>query len=110
MTVVLDRAALLLPVLGVGDGTVEGEDAVPEVPGLGVPELGVGVPEVADAEDVGLAGVDPDGVAAGLDGCVAGCREEWPLNELPSTGLPTASWNTMMAATTMMKNPAAMPP
>jgi hypothetical protein len=54
--------------------------------------------------------VDPDGVAAGLDGCVAGCREEWPLNELPSTGLPTASWNTTMAATTMTKNPAAMPP
>jgi hypothetical protein len=112
VTVVVDRAALLLPVLGVGDGTVEGEDAVPEVPGLGVPELGVGVPEVADAEDVGLAGVDPDGVDGGvLDGClVCCCREEWPLNELPSTCLPTASWNTMMAATTMTKNPAAMPP
>jgi hypothetical protein len=99
-----------LPVLGVGDGTDEGEDAVPEVPGLGVPELGVGVPEAVDAEDVGLAGVEPVGVAGGVLGeCVAGRREEWPLIG-PSTGLPTASWNTMMAATTMTKNPAAMPP
>jgi hypothetical protein len=110
---VVDLAAPLLPVLGVGDGTVEGEDAVPEVPGVGVCEVGVGVPEVGDAEDVGLAGVDPVGVADGvLDGCVVCCCwcEVWPLNELPSTGLPTTSWNTMMPAMTMMKNTAAMPP
>ena len=101
--------AALLPVLGVGDGTVEGEDAVPEVPGLGVPEVGVGVPE---ADDVGLAGVDPVGVADGvLDGCVVCCcRVEWPLNELPSGGLPTASWTTMMPVMTMTKNIAAIPP
>ena len=67
----MDLAAALLPVLGVGDGTVEGEDAGPELPGVGVPEVGVGVPEVDDAEDVGLADVDPVGVADGvLDGCV----------------------------------------
>jgi hypothetical protein len=91
VTVVVDLAAPLLPVLGVGDGTVEGEDAVPEVPGLGVPELDVGVPAPVDAEDVGLAGVDPVGVADGvLDGCVVGC-EECVLDGLPSTGLPTAS-------------------
>lgn len=46
----MDLAAALLPVLGVGDGTVEGEDAVPELPGVGVPEVGVGVPEAGDAE------------------------------------------------------------
>ncbi len=110
MTVVVDLAAPLLPVLGVGDGTVEGEDAVPEVPGLGVPELDVGVPAPVDAEDVGLAGVDPVGVACGVLGeCVACCRAE-RLSGLLSGGLPTASWNTMMAATTMTKNPAAMPP
>jgi hypothetical protein len=111
VTSVVDLTAPLLPVLGVGDGTVEGEDAVPEVPGLGVPELGVGVPEAVDAEDVGLAGVDPVGVAGGVLGeCVAGwCPEEGPLI-LPSTGLPTMSWNTMMAPTTTAKNSAAMPP
>jgi hypothetical protein len=111
---VVDLAAPLLPVLGVGDGTVEGEDAVPDAPGVGVPEVGVGVPEVGDAEDVGLADVDPVGVDDGvLDGCVVCCccgREVWPLNELPSGGLPTASWTTMMPAMTMTKNPAAMPP
>ena len=100
-------AAPLLPVLGVGDGTVEG-DAEPDVPGVGVPEVGVGVPE---AEDVGLADVDPVGVADGvLDGCVVCCcREVWPTGLL-SGGLPTASWNTMMPAMTMTKNTAAMPP
>jgi hypothetical protein len=108
----VDRAAALLPVLGVGDGTVEGEDAVPELPGVGVPEVGVGVPEAGDAEDVGLAGVDPVGVADGvLDGCVVCCcREVWPPAGLPSTGLPTASWTTMMPAMTMTNNTAAMPP
>jgi hypothetical protein len=107
----VDRAAALLPVLGVGDGTVEGEDAVPEEPGVGVPEVSVGVAEADDAEDVGLADVDPVGVADGvLDGCVVCCcREVWPTGLL-SGGLPTASWNTTMAATTMTKNPAAMPP
>ena len=44
MGVGVDLAAALLPVLGVGDGTVEGEDAGPEVPGVGVPEAGVGDP------------------------------------------------------------------
>ena len=107
-----DLAAPLLPVLGVGDGTVEGEDEVPEEPGVGVPEVGVGVPEAGDAEDVGLAGVDPVGVADGvLDGCVVFCccREVWSLYELPSGGLPTASWNTTRPATAMTKNTAAMP-
>jgi hypothetical protein len=53
-------------VLGVGDGTVEGEDAVPELPG-------VGVPDVDADEDVGVADVDPDGVADGVaDGVLAG--------------------------------------
>ena len=76
MTRVVDLAAPLVPVLGVGDGTVEGEEAVPEVPGLGVPELGVGVPEAVDADGVGLAGVELAGVAGGVLGaCVAGCRE-----------------------------------
>jgi hypothetical protein len=105
-------AAPLLPVLGVGDGTVEGEDDVPEEPGVGVPEVGVGATEVDDAEDVGLADVDPLGVADGvLDGCVTGCcREVSRLAGLLSGGLPTASWNTMMPAMTMMKIPAAMPP
>jgi hypothetical protein len=107
----VDLAAALLPVLGVGDGTVEGEDAVPELPGVGVPEVGVGVPEAVDAEDVGLAGVDLVGVADGvLDGCVCCCREVWPLTGLLSGGLPTASWTTMMPAMTMTKNSAAMPP
>jgi hypothetical protein len=109
----MDLAAPLLPVLGVGDGTVEGEDDVPEAPGVGVPEVGVGVPEVGDAEDVGLAGVDPVGVADGvLDGCVVCCcgREGRPLAGLLSGCLPTASWNTMMPPMTMMKIPAAMPP
>jgi hypothetical protein len=108
----VDRAAALLPVLGVGDGTVEGEDAVPEEPGVGVPEVGVGVPEADDAEDVGLADVDPVGVADGvLDGCVVSCccREAWPTG-LPSGGLPRASWNTMMPAMTMTKSTAATPP
>lgn len=107
----MDLAAALLPVLGVGDGTVEGEDAVPELPGVGVPEDGVGVPEAGDAEDVGLADVDPVGVADGvLDGCVVCCcREVWPTG-LPSGGLPRASWNTMMPAMTTTKNTAAMPP
>jgi hypothetical protein len=103
----VDLAAPLLPVLGVGDGTVEGEDAVPEVPGVGVPEVG-------DAEDVGLADVDPVGVADGvLDGCVVCCCcgcEVRPLAGLLSGGLPTASWNTMMPAMTMIKNTAAVPP
>jgi hypothetical protein len=105
------RAAPLLPALGVGDGTVEGEDDVPEVPGVGVCEaVGVGVPEDG-AEDVGLAGADPDGVADGvLDGCVrCCCRAAWPTG-LPSGGLPTASWNATMPPMTMTKNPAAMPP
>ena len=109
----VDLAAPLLPVLGVGDGTVEGEDDVPELPGVGVPEVGVGVPEVGDAEDVGLADVDPVGVVDGLlDGCVVCCccGRERPLAGLLSGGLPTASWNTMMLPMTMMKIPAAMPP
>ena len=108
----MDLSAAPLPVLGVGDGTVEGEDAGPEVPGDGVPEAGVGVPEVCDAEDVGLAGVDPVGVADGvLDECVVRCccRVVWPTG-LPSGGLPTASWNTTMPVMTTMKSPAAMPP
>jgi hypothetical protein len=110
VTSVADLAAPLLPVLGVGDGTVDGEDAVPEVPGLGV-EVGVGVPEAADAEDVGLAGLDPVGVAGGvLGGCVAVCCRAERLSGLLSGGVPTASWNTTIAATTMTKNPAAMPP
>ncbi len=110
MTSVADLAAPLLPVLGVGDGTVDGEDAVPEVPGLGVEE-GVGVPEAVAAEDVGLAGVDPVGVADGvLDGCVVCCCRAERLSGLLSGALPTASWNTTMAVTTMTKNPAAMPP
>jgi len=110
VTSVVDLTALLLPVLGVGDGTVEGEDAVPEVPGLGVPELGVGVPE--DAEDVGLAVADPVGAADGVldGGAVCRCREVWPPDGELSGGLPTASWNTMMAATTTTKNSAAVPP
>ena len=101
-------AAPLLPVLGVGDGTVEG-DAEPDVPGVGVPEVGVGVPE---AGDVGLADVDPVGVADGvLDGCVVlcCCRAAWPTGLL-SGGLPTASWNTTMPAMTTANSPAAMPP
>jgi hypothetical protein len=109
----MDLAAPLLPVLGVGDGTVEGEDDVPEAPGVGVPEVGVGVPEVGDAEDVGLADVDPVGVDDGvLDGCVVCCccGCERPLAGLLSGCLPTASWNTMMPPMTMMKIPAAMPP
>ena len=109
----MDLAAPLLPVLGVGDGSVEGEDAVPEVPGVGVPEVGVGVPEAGEAEDVGLAGVDPVGVADGvLVGCVVCrccCRAAWPTGLL-SGGLPTASWTTMMPAMTMTKNIPAMPP
>ena len=110
----VDLAAPLLPVLGVGDGSVEGEDAVPEAPGVGVPEVGVGVPEVGEGEDVGLAGVDPVGVADGvLVGCVVccrcSCRAAWPTGLL-SGGLPTASWTTMMPAMTMAKNIAAMPP
>ena len=103
-------AAPLLPVLGVGDGTVEGEDA-PEEPGVGVPEVGVGVPEV-EADDVGLGDVDPVGVADGvLDGCVVlcCCRVAWPTGLL-SGGLPTASWKMTMPAMTMMKSPAAIPP
>jgi hypothetical protein len=109
----MDLAAPLLPVLGVGDGTVEGEDDVPEAPGVGVPEVGVGVPEADDAEDVGVADVDPVGVADGvLDGCVVCCccGRERPLAGLLSGCLPTASWNTMMPPMTMMKIPAAMPP
>jgi hypothetical protein len=105
----VDLAAPVLPVLGVGDGTVEG-DAEPEVLGVGVPD--VGVPELGDAEDVGLADVDPVGVADGvLDGCVVlcCCRAAWPTGLL-SGGLPTASWNTTMPAMTTMKSPAAMPP
>jgi hypothetical protein len=106
-------AAPLLPALGVGVGTVEGEDAVPEAPEVGVPEVGVGVPEVCDADDVGLAGVDPVGVTDGvLDGCVVCrccCRVAWPTGLL-SGGLPTASWNATMPAMTTMKSPAAMPP
>jgi hypothetical protein len=87
-----DLAAPVLPALGVGDGTLEG-DAEPEEPGVGVPEVGVGVPELGDAEDVGLADVDPVGVADGvLDGCVVRCccRTVWPTGLL-SGGLPTAS-------------------
>ena len=104
-------AAPLLPVLGVGDGTVEGEDAAPEELGVGVPEVGVGVPELDDAEDVGLGDVDPLGVADGvLDGCVrCCCRVVWPTGLL-SGGLPTASWKMTMPAMTMMKSPAAIPP
>ena len=107
MAGVVDLAGPLLPVLGVGDGTAEGVVDPAEVLGVGVP---VGVPAVG----VGLAGADPVGVADGvLDWCVVcrccGCREVWPLNELPSGGLPTASWTTMMPAMTMMKNTAAMP-
>ena len=86
-------AAPLLPVLGVGDGTVEGDDDAPEEPGLGVPEVGVGVPELGDAEGVGLVDADPVGVADGvLDGCVVRCccRAVWPTGLL-SGGLPTAS-------------------
>ena len=108
----LDWAAPLLPVDGVADGTEEGDVDPTEVLGVGVPEDGVGVPEV-DAEDVGLAGVEPVGVADGvLDGCVVccWCREVWPLNEFCSSGLPTASWTTMMPAMTTTKNTAAMPP
>ena len=105
-------AAPLLPVLGVGDGTVEGDDDAPEEPGLGVPEVGVGVPELGDDEGVGLVDADPVGVADGvLDGCVVRCccRAVWPTGLL-SGGLPTASWNTTMPAMTTMKSPAAMPP
>ena len=106
----LDWAAPLLPVEGVADGTEEGDVDPTEVLGLGVPEAGVGVPEV-DAEDVGLAGVEPVGVADGvLDGCVfCCCREAW-LTGLLSGGLPTASWKMTMPAMTMTKSPAAMPP
>ena len=68
--VVVDLAAPLLPVLGVADGSVEGEDGATEV-------LGVGVPDGVAAVGVGLAAVDPVGVLAG---CVGFCRgEEWPL-------------------------------
>ena len=107
----LDWAAPLLPVDGVADGTEDGDVDPTEV-------LGVGVPKAAsaslrsNAEDVGLAGVDPVGVADGvLDGCVVlcCCRVAWPTGLL-SGGLPTASWNTTMPAMTTMKNPAAMPP
>jgi hypothetical protein len=103
-------AAPLLPVLGVGDGTVEGEDA-PEEPGVGVPEAGVGVPEVDGAGDVGLGDVDPLGVADGvLDGCVRCCCRAAGPTGLLSGGLPTASWKMTMPAMTTTKSPAAMPP
>ena len=95
--------------LGVGDGTVEGEDDPAEALGVGVPDV---VPVVGVAEDVGLAGVEPVGVADGvLDGCVVlcCCRAAWPTGLL-SGGLPTASWNTTMPAMTTTKSPAAMPP
>jgi len=109
----LDWAAPLLPVLGVADGTAEGDVDPTDVLGVGVPEAGVGVPEVCDAEDVGPAGVEPVDLADGvLDGCVVCrccCREAWPTGLL-SGGLPTASWNTTMPAMTMTKSPAAMPP
>jgi hypothetical protein len=107
----LDWAAPLLPVDGVADGSEDGDVDPTEVLGVGVPEAGVGAPEV-DAEDVGLVGVDPVGVADGvLDGCVVlcCCRVAWPTGLL-SGGLPTASWNTTMPAMTTMKSPAAMPP
>ena len=69
------------------------------MPGVGVPEVGVGVPEDGDAEDVGLADVDPVGVADGVllwcVVCRCCCREVWPTGKLPS-GVPKAKWNTMM--------------
>ena len=102
----VDPAVPLLPVLGVGDGTAEGEVDPVEV-------LGVGVPDVVPAEDVGLGGADVLGVAGGvLAGCLefrCCCRAAWPTGLL-SGGLPTASWTTMMPAMTMVKNIAAMPP
>jgi hypothetical protein len=81
VAVVGDLAAPLLPVAGVvDDGTVAGEDAPAEV-------LGVGVPDDVTAEGVGLAGVDPVGVADGvLDGCVVTfCfGDAGPLNVSPT--------------------------
>ena len=69
----MDRAAPLLPVLGVADGTADGDDGATEAPG-------VGVPDDVPAEGVGLTGVDPVGVADGvLVGCVVAFRvAEWP--------------------------------
>jgi hypothetical protein len=105
VTVVLDPDALL----GVGDGTVEGEDDAPEAPG-------VGVPDDDPTEDVGVADVDPVGVADGVAdgvpvGCLgASCRALRPLNALPSGGLPTASSNIVMPITTMRKKLPAMAP
>jgi hypothetical protein len=64
--VVVDLAAPPLPVVGVLDGSVDGEDGATEV-------LGVGAPDDVTPEGVGLAGVDPVGVADDLlDGCVVG--------------------------------------
>ena len=81
MTVVVDLAAPLLPVVGVvDDGSVEGEGGATDV-------LGVGVPEDVAAEGVGLAGVDPVGVADGeLEGFVVGffCGELLPLSVSPT--------------------------
>ena len=118
MAVALDLDGPLLPVLGVGDGTVEGEDDPPEVPG-------VGVPDVVPAEDVGLAGVDPVGVAdVEFDGCAGAlrCGELLPPKMRPTlvpvecppetaalSGFPIVSSKIVMAATTTRKNPAAMP-
>ncbi len=113
----VDLAVPLLPVLGVGDGTPEGEADPVEV-------LGVGVPDDVPAVGVGLAGADPAGVAEGpLDGCVLALRGAWRPNASPTlvpvecppetaelSGLPTDSSNTVMAATTMRKSPPAMPP
>ena len=117
---VVDRAAPLAPVLGVADGTVEGEADPTEVLGVGVaaddvPPAGVGL---TDADLVGVADGEPDGCVVTL------CRGElWPLKMPPTlvpvecppetaalSGLPIVSSNTVMAATTMTKNPAAMPP
>ena len=64
--------APVLPVLGVAEGTVEGEAGVTEV-------LGVGVPDDDPAEGVGLAGVEPLGVADEvLDGWVVAFWWGWP--------------------------------
>ncbi|HEX9357203.1 MAG TPA: hypothetical protein VF933_25705 [Streptosporangiaceae bacterium] len=115
----VDLAVPLLPVLGVGDGTAEGEG---EVDATEV--LGVGVPDDVPAEGVGLAGVDPAGVADGvLEGWVSAFRDEWPLSVSPTlvpaecppetatlSGLPIDSSNTVMPAMTTRKNPPAMLP
>jgi hypothetical protein len=117
VTSVVDLAAPLL--LGVGDGTVEGEAEPAEVLGVGV--AADDVPPVG----VGLAEPDPVGVADDeLDGCVVAFRGElWPLKIPPTlvpvecppetaelSGLPIVSSNTVMAAMMTRKNPAATPP